>query len=279
MFHIKHFKLIYKNVLDLLSADNYSIYIYMNKAFYEPDADEKDYIYFRRSTDNVTPAHFHGNLELLYVATGSLKVVINGDEKLLTRGSIAVSSDFDAHYYETVGPSACYILLAGGKYMSRIYSLYGRKFVNFIDCSAYAEKLETLFASFLQEFKTSNELIKTAMVELIFGLLAQNCELTSQQQRNSEPMVEILRFMEKNYASSLSAGLVAESFGYSKTYFSALFNKYTGRNFRDYLNIIRLDAVEKEISASGVPVTKAALMCGFDSLNTYYRAKKRFQKT
>lgn len=70
----------------------------------------------------------------------------------------------------------------------------------------------------------------------------------------------------------------AETFGYSKNYLSFLFNKYTGMGFCDYLSRVRITEAMKRLSdeknESGV--TAIAMECGFNSMNTFYRARQKF---
>lgn len=92
-------------------------------------------------------------------------------------------------------------------------------------------------------------------------------------------IVKIMKYINKNYRLQISVGTVAKEFGYSENYLSAVFKKFSKLSFCDYLNFVRLSAVKEEMLRGELTLTEAILDCGFGSLNTYYRAKKRFKNS
>ena len=244
---------------------------------YENEADAKNYFFFARSKNNVTPPHFHNNLEVMFVVSGSQRVAINGDERVLAKGNIVISSNYDVHFYHSVDESEVFILLAGGKYISDVYAEYGKHLINFLDCCGDFETVSELFQGFESQSQNANNLMRIAFVNYLFGYLGGRYEIKGEKKKTNDKMVEVLTYISDNYAENLTLNDLASRFGYTETYFSTLFNRYTGSHFREYLNRIRTEAVEEEVSKSGTSVTKAALSCGFDSLNTYYRARKKLR--
>ena len=249
------------------------------KIIYENAADEKDYIFFRKIKNNKITPHFHHNLELMFVASGKERVVINGEERVLSKGGLGISSNYAVHYYEPVGESEVYILLIGGKYVTRFYGDNGQNFVHFVDCSPRFDRIAALLEQSLQEFDGYNDLMKTAAIDFLLGYLVLHFDIVSDKKPHNTDMIQILTYVNANYREPLTAENTAKIFGYTKTYFSALFNRYTGRHFRTHLNQLRLEAAEHMHEEDSIPVTKAALSVGFDSLNTYYRAKKHQNRT
>lgn len=245
----------------------------METSFYELAADAADYVLFGKRENGYTPIHFHSNFELIFVSSGQVRVLISGEEKVLSRGELAFSSGYDVHFYETVGDSVSYVLLAGGKYMTNFYAECGHSFIKFLDASTHFAPLNEMFVRFCGEFEEYNDLQKTAAIELILGYITRHFEIKSGARRVNSTMVQVLMYLEEHYRDDISLGSLASKFGYTKTYLSSLFNRYIGTGFRAYLNSLRVRAVNALIKKENIAVTKAVFLCGFDSLNTYYRAK------
>ena len=71
---------------------------------------------------------------------------------------------------------------------------------------------------------------------------------------------------------------VAEKWGYTREYFSRMFNKLVGVNFRSYLNKIRLEKAEILLKDKTRRVSDVVYDVGFANTVMYYRALKKFRK-
>lgn len=252
------------------------------KAYYEKQADEKDYFYFNLDKNNHCLAHFHKNNEILFVKSGKHKVGINGIERILTKGEIAFSSSYDIHYYNCDIESEVYILLFGSDFYNRFYREYNKRFGNFLTVQEKTTKqIFSLLFSFYNQKNELNKLMINGYIDLILGLMANNYELFPIVQDNNNIVVEILTYINDNYKTNITLDSVSKKFGYSKTYFSMLFNKYTDMHFRDYVNRLRISDIKNLLDNKKDnynTVAEIAFNNGFDSLNTYYRAMKKFSK-
>ena len=91
-------------------------------------------------------------------------------------------------------------------------------------------------------------------------------------------MISVLDYINKNSDKELTLKTLAIKFGYAPSYFSALFNKFVNMSFTDYLNYARYTKAKEIIRLEGCTATDIAMKCGFGSMNTFYRAKKKFEK-
>ena len=80
---------------------------------------------------------------------------------------------------------------------------------------------------------------------------------------------------------SLTLEGLAAAFGYSKNYFSAMFNRVTGMHLKDYVNRLRLQRAKARLDSKNrsETVLEIASDCGFNSLNTFYRALRRHEQS
>lgn len=75
---------------------------------------------------------------------------------------------------------------------------------------------------------------------------------------------------EASFHRKLSLKEAASAVGFSPSYFSRLFKKRTGLNFKDYLLSVRLGRAD-ELLAQGAGVTETAELCGFQDLSYFIK--------
>ncbi len=121
-------------------------------------------------------------------------------------------------------------------------------------------------------------LLVESLATFILGTVELAVGRVERGERKSELMVEVLMYVKNNSEKELTLPQVAEKFGYTPNYFSSLFNRLVGMSFNDYLNYIRYTRASEIILLQGCSVTNIAMKCGFGSMNTYYRAKNKFDK-
>ncbi|MDP4090730.1 MAG: cupin domain-containing protein, partial [Bacillota bacterium] len=63
------------------------------------------------ASDNCYLAHWHIDVEMVYVCEGSIRIGINKDVKILKKGEFAVFRSTDIHYYDSTNLSSKIIVL------------------------------------------------------------------------------------------------------------------------------------------------------------------------
>lgn len=245
----------------------------MENGIYEPAADSAGYIFFTKSFDNITSAHFHSSCEVVVVAEGELSVRGNGEEHLLSRGDVFFAERYVTHLYRSVGHSVAYIWVLSDFYLSGLRSLYAGSFPMFMFAG---ENGNAPLLAFLErtfgEWKDYNALMRRSAAEWMLGYLAGRYPPAQKAGKDEGRLITgVLRYIDENYGENITVASVAKKFGYTPNYFSSLFHRYTAVNFRRYLNRIRIKKAE-ELQKQGAGVIAAAQQCGFVSMNTYYRA-------
>lgn len=99
------------------------------------------------------------------------------------------------------------------------------------------------------------------------------------EERNKEdwgPLIQkAICFMEEHHGDSLSLSDVAAVVGVVPTYFSYLFKKETGKNYIEYLNMIRLKAVLEELRVNDGKISLIAEKHGFPNQEYFSRYFKK----
>lgn len=248
-----------------------------NNSYYERAADGNSYFRVMRSHNNSIAAHFHNTTELIIVLDGTERVVINGVEHILHAGDIGVSNSFDIHYYEAVDTSEVYVVMLSDAYIRHFREAFGTRLGNFLPNNKNTQEIIRLVARLFAAQYDGNPLVLTGYIDVLLGTLHDAYPSEPSRDGDGGKVVEVLRYIEDHYAARLTLKSVAHKFGYSETYFSALFNRFVGMHFKDYLNRLRVSRAAVQLKSGDRKVSDVALSCGFESLNTYYRALKKWR--
>ena len=81
---------------------------------------------------------------------------------------------------------------------------------------------------------------------------------------------KVISHTEREYHRKLSLDEVAGIIGYSPAYFSRLFKKSTGLNYKDYLLTVRLNRSD-ELLKEGLSVSEASELCGFQDVSYFIK--------
>jgi len=85
------------------------------------------------------------------------------------------------------------------------------------------------------------------------------------QHKKLDSLSSITSYIKENYTAELSLESVADAFGYSPAYFSRMFYKYTGINYKSYLDNLRLAYAYKDLANSDASIGDIAANNGFAS--------------
>ncbi len=249
----------------------------MNEEFYETYTDNNYYFNFHSAKNNLMPAHYHGSTEIIFVKKGRVKVIVSGKERILTAKEIAVFNRFDVHCICGEEFSDLYVLVFNEMFYPKFAR--GRVLENFLSVGENTENIFSLLDYFYRLRENSTRMMQAGFIELLLGILYNSYSTHEKDDNGTDYYIQILMYINKNCSESLTLESIASHFGYTKHYFSMLFNKFTGMHLRDYINRLRVERViayKKEHPDE--PISRAAFSCGFNSLNTYYRALKNIEK-
>lgn len=84
----------------------------------------------------------------------------------------------------------------------------------------------------------------------------------------------VTEYMRKNYSRDLSLENLARTFGYSPAYLSRMFRRYTGSNYKAYLDDIRIEHGVEQMERTDLSLGEIAARCGFPNSKAFARAFK-----
>ena len=107
---------------------------------------------------------------------------------------------------------------------------------------------------------------------MVLGLIARTYEPEEIQNNHRDISLEIIHYVDAHYTEKITLDAISQHFGYSKYYFSRLFNRLFHCTLNNYINAVRLRAIEEMQGEENQ--TRKITEAGFNSLSSYYRARK-----
>ena len=233
---------------------------------------------------SVFERHCHNYFELLYVAAGSGKAVVEGAEYPLIPGALFLFRPLEYHYVrpDHTTPYERYVINFGKdipmEEAARFPLLQHGTDVRtgaFFPPGQNSESFAKIFPLLDLEEGLSDGAKRTlsrTVVTQVLLLLGKN-ELPSSEAEETLA-ARIVDYLNDNLATPLTLDEVAKRFFISKYYLCRVFRGSTGVSVMHFVNTKRV-AFAKELIEKGVPATEAALEAGFHDYSVLYRACRK----
>ena len=118
--------------------------------------------------------------------------------------------------------------------------------------------------------------LKKSITEM-FDILVGNIIIQTEN-ADSSIAENMILYIHENYIKDISLMDVAEHFNLSHCYISTLFKKYTGSNFKDYLNTFRVQTAKKIMDDNpNIKIKELTEKLGYNSVNSFIRIFNRYE--
>ena len=131
--------------------------------------------------------------------------------------------------------------------------------------------LHKLAREILCEYKGSSAAVKKAYLMLLSGKLLELCSVEDRT-AESDIIRIILDYCSKNYRQNLTLENTADALFISRSYLSHIFCEKIKINFRDYINMLRINEASALLENGGITITEASEKSGFGSIRSFNRA-------
>lgn len=224
--------------------------------------------------------HFHRSIEMLFLTEGSVLAEVGGRTFQAQKDEIIFVHNYYPHRLTlTGGPFKKIILIIPPSFSDDFDRAFrSATLPALLDDRAFNLTLLPLFDSLAAE-KQGSSLILKGYLNVLFGKLLEHYpSVPISLERNVDLMARILRYIDCHYSEKLTLDQLAQEFGYSKYYFSKLFNTYIPVSLNNYINLVRLREFNRRAKAGVDNVCDLAFACGFESISTFYRYAKQYKK-
>lgn len=89
-------------------------------------------------------------------------------------------------------------------------------------------------------------------------------------------MERVVQYIKANYNRELKLEILAGIFGYNSAYLGKVFHQYTGENFNNYLDKIRITEAKRLLLDEEYKVYEVAEMVGYSNINYFHNKFKKY---
>lgn len=254
----------------------------MGVQYYSGETDKAKYIYLKKDNLLQPLGEFHDSVEIIFMLEGEAEAHLNDKMYVLKPGEIFFVDSYEGHWYKHLTTNIlAYVLVLSREYLRNFYDLYAEQtFITYMSDRKQNERMFRLIETwYFEEEKTHIKDLGYANV--LFSYLIESYPLTKRAQKNErEEFIKLLLlYMHEHYLENITLAKVSKDLGYSVDYCSRIIKKYIGRDFRDYINMLRIRKAQALMLDKSLNMTTLEILykCGFQSAATFYRAKKRFE--
>ena len=191
-------------------------------------------------------AHFHKNVEMLFIAEGELSLAVNGKKMTLHAGEGVFIRPYEVHAFGREKVKAWTIVLSDS-YLDDYRETYCKGGEDYFPskylCDAKANReITALLRQWLDRGKFSCMEIR-GWINVVLSRIASYYPPERYDREKSDTfVVKALSYIEEHFKEDIDLDALASEIGYTRNYCSALFKRYVGETFNDYLNAVRARA-------------------------------------
>lgn len=245
----------------------------------------------RDLTDFVIPWHWHEELELGYIQTGTSIIRTFGQEYIVHQGNgFFINTDVvDSKRNQNPGKPCLEInnlfhpVFLGGHFGSRITAKYLNPVLHNREISVHVIRrgnectdrildnlivLKEMNQKEIQEIQIRNLLSETWL--LLMDELSQSKSSVIASSSEKEVLIKkMLAYIHKEYGEKLTLAAIAGSAGVSQREANRIFRDFIGQSPFEYLIEFRLERARQLLRETNLPITEIALSTGFND-GTYF---------
>lgn len=237
------------------------------------------------------PAHYHEDLQIVYVLQGEIDIRLTYFSYHLTPGDMHFVHKNDIH--SLTGKTDDNLVLLFNFNTDAFSSLYPD-----LHMQIFTTRVSKDFVTYESKMRLRDDMfsIIEEITEKKPGYQSKIYDLSKDMLRilykdfrgfyidtekglwihtvSSDPMQtdrisRVTNYVYENYPYKISLNEIAESEHISKFYLSHLFHKHVGPSFRDFISLVRVEMSEHQLLNSDMPITRIAQECGFSHPKYY----------
>lgn len=235
--------------------------------------------------------HYHSEIELVKVNSGSVMCSIGSDDFVLPKGKILFINKLVLHkiYYYKNDADCTFLQIDTDKYRSLIIPSGNNHLIRFINQEGIIpycvfdlnDEIAIIFDEICHEFEEKNTAFDIYIKSKIFSIIAFMCRnnlAISDEMPSSmkyiDKIMPAIEYAETNYGKKIHLDELCKEMNIDKYYFCKLFKKATGAGFSDYINYLRIYHAENLLLSSDKNISDIAYLCGFNSIQYFNRIFK-----
>ena len=231
--------------------------------------------------------HWHESLELLFVLSGSVTIIVDGEKYLLDQDDVILINSNSPH---ELSANRCILVAVQIK-----LSLFDESLLLddklYFDCNSKTStdregllQVKRIVAQFVKAYADSSESRLYRAKALSYSLLSElityfktdrseSRQLIARQQ--NERITRIARYLSEHHRENITLQQIAEQEFLSVPYLSRFFAKMMGMGFSAYLNQVRLTHAVSDLLSTNELIDRIAENNGFSNTQAFVQLFKK----
>lgn len=268
------------------------------------------------SNDNTYPAHLHRQVELMYVISGSLEIMIEEQSYPLQKGNLSVTFPDKIHALHTPDKSRVLLMVFDIEFLQDFRTAFSDYLPEnpILDISQLTEHGKNALSWLISLAKNMNATADMPDIHSlpIHPIVSDTSKIVDEQNDISPNLLytksylsilltdifsaitlqkretysdkniceNILIYLDKHFQENVSLESTAKALGISKFYLSQIFSNKLHTSFPAYVTARRLDYAEKLLTTTNKSITQISEDAGFLSQRTFFRSfQQAYQST
>ncbi|MBP1044752.1 AraC family transcriptional regulator [Enterococcus sp. BWM-S5] len=232
-----------------------------------------------------SPVHWHRSLEILFVTSGRVGLILEGKQYILEAGELVIINSGEIHQIFAVEPEdrmkGVTLLIP-----SEFIQTWFRELDKGLFAPELVQKNKTILLEQIKKishlYEQKADYYEVEIVSQVLQLLTQlykhtrvPAEIENRLFEIKERLSAVLDLIERSYQNPLTLEEAASAAGYSVSYFSKIFTATMKISFYQYLIDFRLSKSIRELQTTDKTITDIAIDNGFTSIHSYIQSFKR----
>ncbi|GMQ58687.1 AraC family transcriptional regulator [Vallitalea sediminicola] len=256
------------------------------------------FIQDNEKADIIVKPHWHDCVEILYMIEGTASQQINDKVLNVNANDIILLNNGDIHgtWCNPKDKTKILVVKFLPEMLSNTSNIYESKYIitflqntnsNEVDSTRVFQSTDELIALFMgayNEFvnkKIGYEIFIKGYIYQMIAILIRNDNLRLYEPTIKEnELIEInplLKYIELHYKENITLDEAATMMNKSYYHFSRFFKKATGRNFKEYIDFVRVCEAEKLLLSKNMNISQIAYEVGYNNVSSFNRVYKRIR--
>jgi len=245
----------------------------MLPVFYEH---RQETLYVGLICDHPFPAHVHDVSEIVCLVQGRIDMTIDSKKVVLTPGDVAVVFPSVPHSYDYVSPDADGLTLI---FAPDTIAEFNRSFRTMLPVHPILKagqkvpELDEMIRRMMKIPPHQESPLRLGYLHLFLSYLFICLPLQPLEKNVISGMVsQVLHYVSDHFTEPLTLENTARALGISRIHLSHIFSQQLRINFRQYINILRIDHACTLLRDPAYSISQVADLCGYDNSRTFHRA-------
>lgn len=245
----------------------------MNPVFYEFRPEE---LFIGKICEHPFPAHVHDPVEMVCLLEGHVEMTIAGKKQVLGPGDSAVVFPAVPHSYDLVseGSQGLAVIIS-----PETIGEFNRIFRTMSPVSPVlpADKRHQDAAGIVDKLidlsRQRESVLRLGYLHVLLAYILSGLTLAPlEKQMQTGLSNQVLHYISQHCTEPLSLESTARALGISRIHLSHIFSQQLKINFRQYINILRIDKARALLQDPSYSISQVAYLCGYTNSRTFHRA-------